>query len=135
MKNVLLAFVLASLVLPAARADDWLRADIYFIDWEVATRVALTPERVRQLANYKQTFINNAPAVRQLLELQKLKSSRDKRQEDARVVIDYTNDDTRRYTIYLSRFNLCTGDNGFKYPINEQFRQRISRLAKKRTTR
>ncbi len=134
MKNALLAVLFAALALGTSRADDWLRADVYYIEWSALTRVALTPERVRQLADYKQTFTKDAHLVRELLQLHKFKPSTDKRQEDARVVIDYTDDDTRRYTIYLSRFNLCTDDNRFKFPIDEQYRQRISRLAKKRKT-
>ena len=135
MKKSLLVLFFAWLASPTSRADDWLRADVYFVDWHITTRAALTPERVRQLADYKQTFIKDAPAVRQLLQLQKLRPSKEKRQEDARVVIDYTDDDARRRTIYISFFNLCTSDNRAKYSIDEQFRERISRLAKERKTK
>ncbi len=134
MMKVLSVCWFASLALSTSRADDWLRADVNFIEWDVTTRVALTPERAREFANYKQTFVKDAPAVRAFLQLHRLTPSRDKRQEDARVVIDYI-DDTRRYTIYLSRFSLCTADNKAKFAIDDQFRKRVSRLAKQRKTK
>src|SRR3954462_7737389 len=98
MKNAFLALLFMLLGVCASHADDWLRADVYFIEWDVTTRVALTPERVRQLADYKHTFRDDAPAVARLLELAKLKIAKTKNPEDARVVIDLTDDTMQRHT-------------------------------------
>ncbi len=130
MKNVLVAVFLAWLALPASRADTWLRADAYFIPWEVETRAALTPERVRQLANFKHTFTDNAPAVAQLLELTKLKPAKNGQPEDARLVIDLIDDTGQRHTFYASQFNFYSADSKQKRAIDEPFRQRLTRLAK-----
>jgi hypothetical protein len=134
MKNAFFALIFMLLGLCSSDADDWQRADVYFIDWDNTTRIALTPGRVRQLADYKHTFRNDAPAVARLLQLSRLKPVKNKRPEDARVVIDLTDDTLRVHTYYASRFNLCSADNRLKHEIDEQFRRRIARLAKQHKT-
>ena len=135
MKNAFIAVLFATLTLSASRTDDWLRADVYFIDWSVLTRAALTPKRVRQLADYKHTFRDDAPAVARLLELAKVKPTKDNRQEDARLVIDLLDDTMQRHTYYASRFNFCSADNKRKRAIDAQFRQRLTRLATQHKTK
>jgi len=112
------------------RADTWQRADIYFIDWDVLTRVGLTPERVRELADSKRTFRRDAPDIARSLALDKLRPTEDKHSEDARLVIDLFTDTGARVTYYASRFNLCTADSASKRPIDEKFRQRFKHLSK-----
>jgi hypothetical protein len=114
----------------ACRADTWQRADIYFIDWDVLTRARLTPERVRELADSKRTFRREAPEIARSLALDKLKLTKDKQPEDARLVIDLFTATGARITYYASRFSLCTADSTFKRPIDEQFRQRFKRLSR-----
>lgn len=112
------------------RADTWQRADIYFIDWDVLTRASLTPERVRELADSKRTFRRDAPEIARALALDRLRPTKDKRREDARLVIDLFTDTGDRITYYASRFNLCAADSASKRPIDEKFRQHFKRLAK-----
>jgi hypothetical protein len=126
MKNAFVAVFFVWLTISTSRADTWQRAEVYFIDWSVLTRVALSPERVRELADYKHTVRNDAPAVARLLELTKLKPSKDNRPEDARLVIDLLDDTMQGHTYYASRFNLCSANNKRKRAMDEQFRQRLS---------
>ena len=114
--------------LSVCRADTWQRADIYFIDWAVSTRIALTPQRVRELVDSKRTFRNDASEIAHSLALDKLKPTKDKQPEDARLVIDLFTDTGACITYYASRFNLCSVDSASKRPIDEQFRQRFKRL-------
>ena len=131
MNHGLLVLLLALLGVCASRADDWLRADVYFIEWDVETRVALTPQRVRKIAQFKRTFRNDAPAVARLLELGKFKRpTKNGDSEDARLVIDLTDDTFQRHTFYASYFSLCSSDSARKRPIDQRFRQRVSSLAK-----
>jgi hypothetical protein len=108
----------------------WQRADIYFIDWDVLTRASLTPQRVRELADSKRTFRRDAPDIARSLALDKLRPTKDKHPEDARLVIDLFTDTGTRITYYASRFNLCAADSASKRPIDEKFRQQFKRLAK-----
>ena len=111
------------------RADTWTRADICFIDWKVQVRVSLTPERVRKIADSKRTFLDASHIVR-VLALDKLKPTKDRRPEDARLVVDLFADTGARVTYYASMFDLCTADNALKGPVDEPFRQRFRRLVK-----
>ena len=135
MKNVLITLLFGLLALSTCRADDWQRADIYFVDWYVSSRIPFTPERVRRLAEHKHTFRRGAPAVAHLLELSKLKPARDKTQEDARLVIDLLDDTMQRHTFYASMFNLCSADNKRKRAIDDKFRERLTRLATQHKTK
>lgn len=111
------------------RADTWTRADIYFIDWNVQVRVSLTPERVREIADSKRTFLDASHLVR-VLALDKLKPTNDRRPEDARLVVDLFTDTGARVTYYASMFDLCTADNALKRSVDEPFRERFRRLVK-----
>ena len=115
---------------PLAHADTWLRAEIYFVDWDVSTRTQLSPQRVRELADYKRTLRRDAPSIARLLVPETLKRTRDKQSEDARLVVDLYTDNFVRITYYASRFNLCNETSTAKRPVDEQFRQRFKRLAK-----
>jgi hypothetical protein len=116
--------------LSVCRADTWQRADIYLIDWDVLTRASLTPERVRNLADFKHTYQREALEIVRSLELDKLKPTNEKQPEDACLVVDLFTVTGVRVTYYASRFNLCTADCSSKRPIDEQFRQRFRSLAK-----
>jgi len=116
--------------LSVGRGDTWQRVDIYFIDWAVSTRIALTPQRVRELADSKRTFRNDAPEIARSLSLDKLRPTKDKQPEDARLVIDLFSDTGARITYYASQFHLCSADSASKRPIDELFRQRFKRLSK-----
>ena len=135
MNRAFFAVLFAMLGLCSSLADDWHRADIYFIEWDVTTRIRLTPERVIELADFKRTFHNDAPDFVHSLRLDKLTRAKNKSGEDARLVIVLTDDTLRRHTYYASRFNLCSADNAFKRPIDDQFRQRFSNLAKQQKTK
>jgi hypothetical protein len=132
MKIYFLTFLFTLLSACGGQADTWRKAEVYYIDWDVLTRASLSVERVRELADYKQTFRIDAPAVARLFELERLKPSKDIRQEDARVVLDLIDCTGQRHTYYASLFNLCSANNKLKRGIDEPFRKRIMRLAKQR---
>ena len=112
------AIFTASLVLVAGgivHADTWLRANLYFIEWSTTTRVALTPQRVRELADYKATFQADAPQLAASLHLEQLKKAKNREREDARLVVDLSTDTGTRVTYYASMFHLCSEDNVYKW--------------------
>ena len=117
--------------LNACCADTWQRAEIYLIDWEMTTRVALTPQRVRELAKSRRAFREEASEIARLLALDKLKVQDEPRPEDARLVVDLYTDTGAKVTYYASRLNLCTADNASKHSLDAEFRKRFSELAKK----
>lgn len=132
-RSAFLVLLLLWLGLGASQADTWQRAEVYYLEWDVATRGSLTPEQVRKfaaMAGDKVIFRNEAPAVARLLETGKLLRAKNQQPEDARVVIDLIDDTMHRHTYYASRFNLCSADSKYKRPIDESFRKMITRLAK-----
>lgn len=131
MKTALLVILFVLTNVASGRADDWQRAEVYFIDWNVTTRVALTPARVRELAQTRYLFVNRAPDVAHMLALEKLKPVKDRSQEDARFVVDLVDDTMQRHTYYASTFHLCSADNRCKRPIDASFRLLLERLAKR----
>lgn len=109
--------------------ENWQRAEIHFIGWEVRTRASLTAEDVRRLTRLKCTFRRDAPEIARWLACEKLKPARDKRPEDARLVVDLFTDTGARVTYYASQFNLCTADSASKRPIDGKFRRHFRLLA------
>ena len=129
--------ILATLVavlcsITVARAEEWQRAELYFIDWDVLTRASLTPERVRALADHKRTFSRDLAGIVNALAISKLRPAKRPEPEDARLVVDLYTDTGARVTYYASRFDLCTADSKWKHPIDVQFRRYFSRLMKSR---
>ena len=116
----------------ASHAEEWTRAELYFIDWDVLTRVALTPDRVRELADHKQAFSRDFAGIVNALAISKLRPAKHPEREDARLVADLYTDTGARVTYYASRFSLCTVDSKWKHPIDAQFRRYFSRLMKSR---
>ena len=54
--KILAAFIAILCSIVPCSAEEWQRADLYFIDWAVLTRVSLTPDRVREQAEYRRSF-------------------------------------------------------------------------------
>jgi hypothetical protein len=116
-----------------AQAEEWLRADIYFIDWDVLRRVALTPERVREIATQRRSFSSRELSpVLDVLQIRQLRQAAHPEREDARLVVDLYTDTDARVTYYASRFALCTADSKWKHPIDARFRRYFAQLAKSR---
>jgi hypothetical protein len=115
-----------------SKAEEWQRAELYFIDWDVLTRVGLTPERVRELADYRRTISRDLSNIVSTLAINKLRPAKHPEREDARLVVDLYTDTGARVTYYASRFDFCTADSKWKHPIDVQFRRYFSRLMKSR---
>ena len=131
MKTIAILVALLSSI-AASDAEEWTRAELYFIDWDVLTRVALTPERVRELADHKQTFARDFASIVNALAISKLRPAKHPEREDARLVVDLYTDTGARVTYYASRFSLCTADSKWKHPIDAQFRRFFRRVMKSR---
>ena len=114
------------------KAEEWQRAELYFIDWDVLTRAALTPERVRELADSRLTFSRDLSPIVDALAIKQLRAAKRPDREDARLVVDLYTDTGARVTYYASRFAFCTADSKWKHPIDAQFRRYFSRLMKSR---
>ena len=100
-------WILPGLLGGIVHADTWLRANLYFIEWSTTTHVALAPQRVRELADYKATFRAGAPQFAASLDLEQLKKAKDREREDARLVVDLFTDIGTRVTYYASMLHLC----------------------------
>ena len=108
----------------------WKRANVYLVGWDVETRVSLTPDRVRALADSKHSYQADVHKVVEALDLTALHPAKDAQPEDARLVVDLFDDAGQRTTYYASRFDLCTADNVQKHPISEALRHHFQTLAK-----
>ena len=132
--KILLSLLVAVLALNAsgcrAYGTPWKRADVYLVGWDVETRVSLTPDRARALADSKHSYQADAYKVVAALDLAGLRPAKDTQPEDARLVVDLFDGAGQRTTYYASRFDLCTDDNVQKHPINEAFRRHFQTLAK-----
>jgi len=118
------------LIAPVAHAKDWVRADIYFLDWNVEVRARLSPEALRKQTKaeggdrwYRIRHVSGA-ALNQLLDVLQLAKLRpdDRELEDARLVVDLFDSSGDRTTYYASRFKLATPDNRLKRAIDQHFR-------------
>ncbi len=130
-KSLFLYYLFFIFTVHSSSADTWLRADVYFIDWDVVTRCSLTPKRIREICDYKKTFRNNASEIVDLLKLEMLQPAKERHPEDARLVVDLITDTGARVTYYASGFSLCTEDNSRKRPIDNAFRRRFEKMMKK----
>lgn len=140
-KYQVLASILVMLIFPAAvnsadNKDDFVRAEIYYFEWDIETLVGLTPESVRSQPTIK-TIIQSpiAPlakaevaALRRWLRIEEMKpthANKKSNAEDARLVIDFYRSDGSRVTYYASRFNLISEDHKIKRPIDDAFREKF----------
>lgn len=116
-----------------SQAEEWQRAELYFIDWDMLTRVALTPERVREIATHRRSFSSRelSPVVEALM-IRQLRPAAHPEREDARLVVDLYTDTDERITYYASRFAFCTADSKWKHPIDARFRRYFAHLAESR---
>ena len=134
-KTRLAKILLASTVILVATAvsvfaDTWQRADVYFTDWDVLTRERWTINKARELAQHKKTFTTDASLIADMLSLQKLKPSKGKHPEDARLVVDLYTDTNHKVTYYASRFRISSADDGMKHDLGGSFREEIRNLFK-----
>jgi hypothetical protein len=130
--KTLAILVAAFCSITVAQAEEWQRAELYFIDWDVLTRVSLTPERVREIADSRRTFSRDLSPIVGALAINQLRPAKRPDREDARLVVDLYTDTGARVTYYASRFAFCTADSKWKHPIDVQFRRYFSRLMKSR---
>jgi hypothetical protein len=116
-----------------SQAEEWLRADLYFIDWDVVTRLALTPERVREIATHRCSLSSRElRPILDALQIRQLRAAAQPQREDARLVVDLYTDTDARVTYYASRFAFCTADSKWKHPIDGRFRRYFAQLMKPR---
>ena len=110
-------------------ADTWQRANLYFVEWETTVRAALTPQRVRELADYRAVFHRDVVTFANSLRLDALRPNKNKRPRDARLVIDLFTDTGARVTYYSDGADLLTEDNAYSRPVGEAFRKRMTDVA------
>jgi len=129
--TVLFLFPLTLMVSPGTTGstvmDPFVRAEIYYYDWDIETRSALSPEYVRERYRIK-TIIAGSDELAcflMMLDLGKLKSVSKVYKEDIRLVIDLIKKSGRRTSFFASRFNLMSEDFKAKLSIDESFRDRF----------
>ena len=116
----------------ASAPRTFVRADVSFIPWYVLTRHALSPDEAREAAYVKVSF-RQSPYVGTFvawLRLDQLHSSpAPPDRQDARVVIDVTDEAGKTVTYYASRFALLTADGAKWRPIDDSFHMSLCEMA------
>ena len=130
-ERVLTVIVVVSLVaaqMPAADAK-FSRAMVYFVGWDVVTRVAMSPDQVRKVAS-DVISVGEPERVATLVSWLKLGELKPRREElsDSRLVIDLFDQDGKRVSFHVSRFDLISEDGQRGHPIDAAFRRRFEGL-------
>lgn len=109
----------------AQKGSEYSQVIIYYYDWDVRTRSALTIADVRSQyflkteishLNYIHTFIETLPELNGVMP----NSS-----SDVRLVIDLLMTDGRKLTYFASRFDLCLEGSAKCVAIDESFRSKF----------
>jgi hypothetical protein len=137
MKKIALIGTVAFMLLNSpvlCRGNTWQRVDIYYVNWDVETRMLLAPENVRQQgAKFHFSSQRKIDGFVKLLEIKKLRPAGEPGfpfPQNARLVVDLIRDDGTPITYYAGRDVLCNRDCSLQRPINEAFRRQFRDLAK-----
>jgi hypothetical protein len=122
----LLFGLLISALFPFAYASQGrVRAEVYFIPWDVSTAYRLSPEHVRKQAEVF-VRINGEVAVEnfsKILPLEKLAASDVPVSGDARLVIDIYDRKGDRTSYYADQFRFMTLDGRKSIDLDENFKR------------
>ena len=108
-------------------APAFIKAEIYYVSWDIDTRSKLTTKDVRKLY-WIRISIREETEVNKFvnwLRLDEMKLAAVPEQEDARLAIDLFKADGKRVTYYASQFNLLSEDSRSKRGIDEEFRRKF----------
>jgi hypothetical protein len=143
-RSMLHALTVAAFAIFAACAADsaaasWRRAEVYLVDWEVLTRVALSAERLRGGTHLQddpslhRAIVSDPQQLERVVRELDLAALRpgDGRPEDGRLLVDLFDSSGHRVTYYASRFRLATPDNLMKHPIGAHFRKFFESLTRR----
>ena len=112
-------------------SDSWsnddeifIRAEIYYYDWDVLTRYALSPEDVRKRYKIKILIADKEEVAKfvKWLQLDNMRPVSQPEEEDARLVVDLFKTKGIRESYYASRFNLISEDSLRKRQIDKKFK-------------
>jgi len=127
---VLVAITVVS-VAKEKNCQKYIKANIYYIPWDLLNRSRLNINDVRNSYRIK-ININDAHETMMFvcwLNLDILKPSKDSTltiyENNPRLVIDLYNDSGQRETYFASKNNLVSSDGGFIRPIDDDFKKRF----------
>lgn len=107
---------------------EYVKVEIYYYDWDVQTRYALTPDIVRTNYWLKITIVNKAEIDRfiQWLHTEKMKKIDIKEIYDIRLVIDLFDRDGKRTSYYATQFDLINENATLKLRIDDKFKTKFN---------
>lgn len=126
MKRYIFALITCLASLPAIAQVQ--RVTIYFIPWEIMTRVALSPADVRRSPYIKTEILDAdfANSFVQSLDRQPLEDTPRTHVRDVRLVIDIKSKNGPMRTIVANRFDLLDEASGTTRKVDAKFRERFS---------
>ena len=115
----------------STHAQNWQRADIYFVDWDVETRASLSPEQVRRGMDAKFTLREGLAEFVSNLQLKRLRPVKPSSDGDTRLVVDlFPTDGGNPTTYHADRFHLFNADGSLRRSIGGGFRESFRALVR-----
>lgn len=102
--------------------NEYVKAEIYYYQWDALTRAALTFDDLRERHHIKIVIVSKFQVV-DFVKWLKLgdMSMTSGEEEDPRVLIDLYDSSGNKTTYYASRFNLNSADSKMKRKVEEDF--------------
>ena len=103
-------------------------AEIYYYDWDVLTRSALTPEMVRKNYSVRVSITDKEKAHKftNWLRIDEMNPTEIKEIGDVRLVIDLFTSTGELTSYFATRFDLISEDMAFKRKIDDKFREKFT---------
>lgn len=107
---------------------EFVKAEIFYYDWSVERRSALTPEMVRTNYWSRMTIVNKIEVNRfiEWLQIDKMRGNNIKEVNDVRLVIDLFDSKANRKTYIATQFYLMSEDTMLKRRIDGTFKSKFS---------
>jgi hypothetical protein len=128
-KIIFICFLLSIIVINCSSVSGngdniFVRAEIYYYDWDVLTRYALLPEDIRKRHKIKIIIVDKDEVAKfvKWLRLDEMQAISKPEMEDARLVIDLFNAKGVRESYYASQFNLISENSLRKRSVDETFK-------------
>jgi hypothetical protein len=125
--SILLATLITLTTTEQVHATEVERVTIYYYDWDVLTRVAMTAKDVRDRFYVRVDIVNSGEAVkfRDRLLAVKMTDSKEAVGVDVRLVIDLHLPNGKVSSFYASQFRLYSSDGTRSAPIDEEFKRKF----------
>ena len=116
----------------STHAQNWQRADIYFVDWDIETPIALSPYQIhRGSADAKLTLRDGLVEFIASLQLERLRPVKLSSGGNTRLVVDlFLADGGNPTTYHADCFHLFNADGSLRRSIGGSFRESVRALVR-----